>query len=186
MAPLLALWLLIYPARAGELEELNPDLSSQVFLKILAYDRSLQTRSGGKLVLAILYRPEREESERSRAVLQAAFQERANKGSIQGMSLSVTAVAFEARSLIKRLQGAGATLLYVTAGLEDQAAVISAAAQALRAPTLAGHRSLLEAGMAIAVVTKEDRPAIVINLPVAKALGMDLDPTLLRLSEVRR
>ena len=183
---LMLLSLLTDSSGAGELEDVNPDLASQVFLKVLSYDRNLPAHSGGKLVLAIIYQPEREESDRAREVLQAAFQERANKSRVQGMTLSVTAVAFDGKTLLKHLQVAGATILYVTPGLEDAASAVGAAAQALHAPTLTGRRSLLDLGMAVAVVIKDDRPAIVVNLPVAKALGMDLDPNLLRLAEVKK
>lgn len=178
--------LLDHPARAGELEDVNPDLASQVFLKILSYDRNLQARTSGKPVLAILYRPEREESERARVALQAAFQDRANKSRIQGLTLVVTAVGVDGKTLARRLQGAGATHLYLTPGLDDDAGIVGATAQALHCPTLTGRRSLLDAGMAVAVVVEEDRPHIIINLPVAKALGMDLDTNLLRLAEVKK
>lgn len=184
---LLAVALCARRAAAQELEELNPMLAAQVHLKVISYDRSLQARSQGKLVLAVLFRPDREESERARAAMQAAFSERAGKSSVQGMQLLVTSLALgDPKTLTKRLQDLKATLLYVTPGLEDQAAVVSAAAQVLKAPTLTGSHRLLDAGMAIAVVTKEDKPGIVINLPVARSLGMDLDTTLLRLAEVKK
>lgn len=174
------------PARAEEVEEVNPDLAAQLFLKILSYDRNLISRSGGRLVLAIVYRPDSTESERIRDAMQAAFEERIGKSTIQGRSLSVMLVPFEARTLTRRLQAVGATMLYVTPGLDDQGGAVGAAAQVLRAPTLTGRRSLLDSGLAIAVVTNENRPGIVINLPVAKSLGMDLDSNLLRLAEVKR
>lgn len=173
-------------ASASELEEINPDLAAQLNLKVLSYDRSLPARSSGKLVLAIIYRPDREESERLRGLMQAAFQERATKSTVQGLQLSVTSVLFDGKTLTRRLQDVHATIIYVTPGLEEMAGVISAAALAVKAPTLSGRRTLLDSGMAIAVISKDDRPAIVVNLPVAKALGMDLDTSLLRLSEVKK
>lgn len=173
-------------AQAGEVEEVNPDLAAQLFLKILSYDRNLVTHSHGKLVLVIVYRPESADSERIRDAMQGALQERIGKYSVQGLPASVTTVAFDAKLLLKRLQTAGATVLYLTPGLEDQVGAIGAAAQLLKAPTLTGRRSLLDAGIALAVVVNEDRPGIVVNLPVAKALGMDLDPNLLRLADVKK
>lgn len=181
---------LLAPGRAvaaGELEELNPDLAAQLHIKILAYDRALQVRARGKLVLGILYRPEREESERVRGLMQVAFSDRASRSSIQGMPLSVIPVALgDPKTLLKRLMDAGVTLLYVTPGMEDAVATIAAAALALKLPTLTGRRNLLDGGLAVAVVTKEERPSIIVNLPVAKSLGMDLDTSLLRLAEVKR
>ncbi len=181
-----ALGLASAPALAGELDEVNPDLAAQLFLKVLSYDRNLRSRSGGKLILAIVYRPDREDSERMRGVMQSAFLDRASKSNVQGMALSVSAVPVDGRTLTKRLQDVGATILYVTPAMEEWAGVVSAAALALKAPTITSRRSLLDAGMAIAVITKDDKPGIVINLPVTKALGMDLDSNLLRLSEVKR
>lgn len=174
-------------AGAAELEEANPDLAAQLHLKILSYDRSLQPRSKGKLVLGVLYRPDHEESERARGLMQTAFTERASRVSVQGMTLSVVPIACgDPKTLQKRLQDAGVTILYLTPGLEDLAGAIHAIAQALKTPTLSGRRSLLDAGAAIAVITRDDKPGIVVNLPVAKALGMDLDTLLLRLAEVKR
>lgn len=173
--------------RATELEEANPDLAAQLHLKVLSYDRNLQVRSRGKLMLGILYRPDREESERARGLMQTAFFERASRASVQGMTLSVTSIACgDLKTLQKRLQDAGVTLLYLTPGLEDLAGAIHPIAQAIKAPTLSGRRSLIDAGAAIAVITKDDKPGIVVNLPAAKALGMDLDTLLLRLAEVKR
>ncbi|MFO0575888.1 MAG: YfiR/HmsC family protein [Polyangia bacterium] len=186
---LLALALFAPPRRAGagEIEELNPDLAAQLHLKILSYDRSLPERAHGRLVLGILYRPEREESERVRAGMQAAFIERAGRTPVQGMTLSVMPIACgDPKTLQKRLQDAGVTLLYVTPGLEDVIGAIAAAALALKVPTLTGRRSQIDSGLAVAVVTRDEKPAIAVNLPVAKALGMDLDPALLRLAEVKR
>jgi hypothetical protein len=178
----------IAAANARELEEVNPELAAQLQLKVLAYDRSLLARAEGQLVLAILYRTDREESERSRAAMQAAFQRCARQPSLQGLHLSVVAVAlgFDPKMLTKRLREVGARALYVTPGLEDAAGDISESARALHTPTLTGVRSLLDAGMAVAVVLKEDRPAIVIDLKVAKALGMNFDSMLLRLAEVKQ
>ncbi|MFO0579256.1 MAG: YfiR/HmsC family protein [Polyangia bacterium] len=172
--------------RAEEIEEVNPDLAAQLFLKILCYDRNLPVRSSGRLVLAILYRPGHPESERIRASVQAAFQSRASKFPVQGRTVSVIAIAFDAKLLLKQLQSAGATLLYVTPGLDDPTGAVGAAAQALQAPTLTGRRSLLDGGLALAVVAMDDKPGIVINLPVARSLGMDLDPNLLRVAEVKK
>lgn len=173
-------------ARAAEVEEVNPDLAAQLFLKILGYDRSLVSRSGGRLVLAIVYRAENAESERIREGVQAAFQDRAGRFQVQGKSVTVTAVPYDSKTLTKRLEGVGATIIYVTPGLDDQSGAVQVAARTLRAPTLTGRRSLLDSGLAIAVVTNDDKPGIVINLPVAKALGMDLDPNLLRLAELKK
>lgn len=171
---------------AAEVEEVNPGLAAQLFLKILGYDRSLVSRSGGRLVLAIVYRENSADSERIRDGIQAAFQDRASRVQVQGKTVTVTAIPYDAKSLTKRLESAGATILYVTPGLEDQVGALAAAALTLKAPTLTGRRSLLDSGLAIAVVTNDDKPGIVINLPVARALGMDLDPNLLRLAELKK
>lgn len=183
---LVLLGLVAGPARAAEVEEVNPGLAAQLFLKILGYDRNLVPRSGGRLVLAIVYRESNAESERIRDGIQAAFQERASRVQVQGKTVTVTTIPYDAKNLTKRLESAGATILYVTPGIDDQAGAVPAAALALKAPTLTGRRSLLDGGLAIAVVTNEDKPGIVINLPVAKALGMDLDPNLLRLAELKK
>lgn len=176
-----------HSAGASEIEELNPDLAAQLHLKILSYDRALPARAHGRLVLGILYRPEREESERVRAGMQAAFIERAGRTPVQGMTLSVMPIACgDPKTLQRRLQDAGVTVLYVTPALEDALGPITAAALALKVPTLAGRRGLIDAGLAVAVVTRDDKPAIAVNLPVAKELGMDLDTALLRLAEVKR
>jgi hypothetical protein len=173
--------------RAAELEELNPRLAAQIHLKILTYDRGLPARVRGRVVLAIVYRPEREESERVGGSMLAAFQDLAARINIRGLPFSVTAVPLgDPRTLLKRLQDAGVSALYVTPGLEDAAGPISSAASALRAPTLTGRREMLDTGLAAAVVTDGEKPTIVIRLAVAKLLGMDLDPSLLRLAEVQR
>ena len=53
----LALALAAVPARAAEEMALSPDLQVPIILKILTYDRNLESRAGAGLVVGIVYAP---------------------------------------------------------------------------------------------------------------------------------
>lgn len=173
------------PVAAAE-ETLAADLQATLHLKILSYDRNLKKRSGGKLVIAVLARSDDQASAGDGAALAKAFRDLAKKTTVQDMKPSVVELAYDGTDLGARLEQNGVTVVYLAPGLDGSVAEIHEAARKVGAATLTGRRSGLDAGIAVAVVSDGKKPRILVNLPVAKKLGMDLDPSLLKLAEVKK
>jgi hypothetical protein len=171
--------------RAASAEEsVAAELEATLHLKILSYDRNLKKRSGGKLVIGVLGRAD--DRGASGAAVATAFRELAKKVTVQEMKPAVVELTLDGSDLQERLRAQGVTVVYLAPGLEGSVAEIDEAARGVGAATLTGRRSGVDAGVAVAVIADGKKPKIVINLPVAKKLGMDLDPSLLKLAEVKK
>lgn len=173
-----------FAVAAAHAQRVPPDLEATIHLKVLSYDRGLKDRSGGRLTIAVVYAKGVAESEKGRDDMVKAFQTLAKKVTIRGITPSVVAVAFEGSDPARPLTAAGATVVYLAPSLDDKLPALQAAAGKLRVPILCSQRPLVERGAAVGVVASAGKPAIVVNLRAAKAIGLDLDPNLLRLAEV--
>jgi len=173
------------PRAAAAPPSVSPDVRAKLLLKVLSYDRQLAQRSGGRLVLAVITDPAapaavRKDTARMADALRAA----AERFKVAKMRAEVVTVEL-GPDLAQVLQARGATVVYAVPGT-TQAPVVAAAALARHAPTLTTGREAVVAGMAVGIFDKGGRPGILINLPVAKALGMKLDAKLLRFAELLR
>jgi hypothetical protein len=172
--------------RADDGGEVGPELEAQLHLKILSYDRSLRAHTNGRVVVGVIYRADHDESLAAVQTMVAAFLARGRKSPVQGMPVHAVALPLDAKNVARRIQDQGVTALYITPGLDDSIGYLASLALTTKLPTMTGRRSQLNSGLAVAVVAKEGKPAIIVNLPVARALDMDLDPALLRVAEVKK
>jgi hypothetical protein len=158
-----------------------------VHLKVLSYDRTARVRAGGKISIAVLYRPGNAQSEKTRTQMADAFRALAAKMTLLGVTPTVVTIPFEATKWPAPLETNGITVLYLTPGLEDQTATIMTAVRRLRIPTITRDRDAVIHGAAMASVSESATgPKITINLREARALGMEFEMALLRMAEVIR
>ncbi len=164
---------------------MSAEVRAKLLLKVLSYDRQLKERSGGHLVLAVVTDASAPEEVRAdTARMAAALTAAASRFKVAQMTPTVVTVPL-GPGLARAFEERGVTAVYA---LPDtaQAPAVAAAALARRAPTLTTGREAVVAGMAVGIFVKGSRPSILINLPVAKALGMKLDAKLLRFAELLR
>jgi len=154
-----------------------------LLLRILAFDRKLAARAAGSVTVAIIYKEGTARSETAMSQLAAALEEAARKNTVAGLPVKVARVPFSAH-LEADLQGASAA--YLCPGLEDSLSAIVRATQARKALTFSSSEEYLAEGTSIALVTRETKLAIVVNLPNSRGEGADLDSNLLRIAEVIR
>lgn len=174
------------PARLALADgEIGGPIEALLDLKVLNYDRKIFERSNGRLLIGVMYRKGDADSERQQKVMIAAFQDVASKQSVKNMTATVVAIPYR-EPVQKALEEANPTVLYLVTGLEDVLPSIQAAAEGLKLPTLSNKRAAVEAGLLAAIVAKNDKPAIVINLKAARKIGVDFDANLLGLAEVIR
>jgi hypothetical protein len=162
------------------------DLQAAIITRLLGYDRALKSRVKSAVVIGVVVRPSERSSVKAEQEIRQAF-EALGKAEAQGLPLRLASHSLkDVAALGPWLAEAHVSLLYVTPGLEGEVDAISKACAAAGIPAVSPVRSFVERGLAVGVILKSDRAGILVNLPVARATGMDLDPKLLGLSEVIR
>ena len=167
------------PARA---DRLSAPLEAAIHLRALGYDRALRQRAGDTVVIAILYDPSSDDSVQAKDEMAQAFRSLSGKMQVQGLPIAVKVVPYKDSWPGSDLAGAAAA--YVAPGLSAHLNDIKTQAARNGIPTLCGDRDLAVAGLSIAAYPKGSSPGLTINLPAARADGMDLDSRLLAIAEV--
>jgi hypothetical protein len=162
------------------------DLQAAIITRLLGYDRALKSRATDAVVIGIVARrSERSSIEAEEGILRAF--EALGAQRVQNLPLRLVSHSLENPAAIGGwLAGANVSLLYVTPGLQSDLDAIRKACAEAGIPAVTPVRGFVEQGLAVGVVLKGDRPGILVNLAVAESAGMDLDPKLLKLSEVIR
>jgi hypothetical protein len=172
-------FLFAMPARA---EKLSAPLEAAIHLRALGYDRALKKRAGDTVVIAILYDPSSELSISAGEEMKDALISLSKKVKVQELPIVVKSVSYKDAWPTNELSSAA--VVYVSRGLEGRLNDIRAQSAKHSIRTLCGDRDLAKQGLAVAAYVKGSSPGLTINLPAARATGMDLDSRLLAISEV--
>ncbi len=155
-----------------------------LFLKIFTFDRNFHARVGQEIEIGILYQSEYRKSLNIRNALIDMinnFPLRNVDGTpIRYVSIDMS-VETDLRAAIQREK---IDLIYVA---PLRAVAISAITDITREShvlTLTGVPDYVDAGISLSIDVKRDKPLIVINLPAAKAEGVDFDAQLLKLAKI--
>ena len=159
------------------------DVQVPLLLKALTYDRTLKTRAGDSVRIAIVV-----PTKGHRAAvddLQAAVQNLPDR-TVNGLPVTFREVVAESGAdLEQALQGARWTAAIIMPGFgTSQLAEIRRVCAAQRVLAVAGDVGDMERGLAFGIGVQGGKPQIVVNLPSTKACGSDFDLALLRLSRV--
>ena len=185
-APALAVALLctLSPVAFGHMalaqtREVPLDRQALVMLRVLAYDRNLPRRAGAEKTLTIaVVRGAAPESTRAAGEMTAALERIARASTVLGLKVRTTELEYPgAEGLDAALKATGAHAVYLTPGLEREA--VQAVAEAARRSAMlafSGTEADLGLGVAVALIRRSARVAIVINRPVVVEAGADLDP----------
>jgi hypothetical protein len=166
-------------------EGLSPRKEALLLLRVLVYDRNLTARAGGKVRVAIVYRAGDRRSEARRDEVLEAFEDVAKEVVVAGLPVEVMAVAHRVDSeFAGSLRSAAPAYLYVCAGLEQAVEEIARTTRRQGVVSAAGSREMVEAGLAIGVVSRGKRAGVVVNLGAARSEGADFDAALLAIAEV--
>jgi len=180
----LALLVVLASGVAAQAPGVPPDLQAAILVRTLAYDRALKSRAGAAVVVGVVARAGDKASLAAQDEMVRAFAT-AEPRTVLGLPLKGVAVTFKDRAaLVAWAAQEGADALYVTPGLVDDLATLRSVCDELKLASFGANRTLVEKGLAVAVVAKGGTPRLVVNLASARASGLDLDPKLLQLSEV--
>ena len=153
------------------------NLQLAILLKVLLYDRSLPVRAQDGLRLGVVFDPANVNSTAERDALVAAFGSAPRD--LAGKRVELVEVPQSDFGATKNVDVAIATV-----GIDFSGFQVAAAAR--RIVTFTGDETKVRSGIAIGVVARSGKPHLMINVPSAIALGMDLDPQILDLAEVVR
>jgi hypothetical protein len=159
----------------------------KILMRVLTYDRNLdRTAVGGRIFIGVLFDQARDTSVKERDEVMAAL-EAVKNIKVKGNTLVFGAIPYTDAASLKKFAGdKNAGAFFVCGGLGKAVGEIGKVAADARISTLTGNESLVREGLAVGVIDKAGKGEIIVNLPVAKALGMALESSLLRLAEVIR
>jgi hypothetical protein len=179
------LLLALLAARASA-DSIPVNLQAAILAKMLAYDRALKTRVGPAIDVGVVFKESDKASTQAGTALVKAF-EAMHAHRVQGLPLRPSGHAYKgAEPLAQWMKTEGIDLVCVVSGLDKERDVIRGASLEAKAVSVGADRAQVEGGLAVAVVLRGATPRILVNVPSVEAVGVDLDPKLLQLSDVIR
>ncbi len=164
--------------------EVPEELQVPIFLKILTYDRSFETRAKDTLRIGILYFPDDVESERNKDAMIESLKQNKNK-TINGVPFCFHQIEFiSKKNLDKVIKERKINVLYVTSDSSNFLEEIIQTSQKRNVLTMTGRVDYVSKGISVGLGVKDQKPQIVINLRSAKAEGSNFSANLLRLCKV--
>lgn len=134
-------------------------------------------------MVGVLYQPEVRSSlvcATEAAELLPRFLRSADGSRVRCVLIEMTSDA----ELSRRLGEENVTLVYVAPLRSVNVSDVGRVLQSRRLLSYTGVPSYVEAGLVLGVDVMENRPKIVVNLPAARAVGMEFSSQLLKLSRV--
>jgi hypothetical protein len=174
LIPLLVIALAVLPAVAGEPSAIPARVQILLFSKIWMFDRSIAEKD--QIVMAVLYQSTfRVSADGKNQVIEAVRAE--------GLKIRCVPVALDdVAHIANNLQGLKADVFYLTEMRGLNIRDVVGVSLARRIKTISVVAGYLEAGVAIGLRVRGDKPVIVVNLRAAKAEGSDLTGQLLRVA----
>lgn len=145
-----------------------------LFSKIWMFDRSVA--ENGQIVMAVLYQSRFRASAEAKDQLIDAVR-------AEGLKIRCVPVALDdVEHVVNQLQDVKADVFYVTEMRGINILDVVNVSRARRIKTISVVAAYIEAGVAIGLRVRNDKPTIVVNLPAAKAEGSDLTAQLLKVA----
>lgn len=160
----------------GETSPIPARVQMLLFSKIWMFDRSVSAKD--EIVMAVLYQSTfRTSAEATAELIDAVHAE--------GLKVRCVLVALDELDRVSsELRHVQADVFYVTEmrGIDIREVVRVSRARRIKTITVSGK--YLEAGIAIGLRVRSDKPVIVVNLTAAKAEGSDLTGQLLKVATI--
>jgi hypothetical protein len=170
---------------AGDEVQVPAELQAALFVKILSFDRNLRAHAGKEVVLGVLVQNGNRTSLDLAADLMRAV-EALGEPSANEPRLRAVQIEIGSAGIAAQLESLHVEALYVPPLRALSLADVTAAARAGGIRTLTGVPSYVHAGVAVGLAVRDDRPEILVNLPAARAEGIDFSSQLLNVARVIR
>lgn len=183
-AAVVAMCIATFPSRLAIAEEPEVPirLQAELLAKVAGYDRSFAARAQGMAIVLIAVREGDPDSERIAAELAAELKRRPIVGGVEHRE---QIVRYESpKALAEECRARRASVVYLSAGLEDDAAAIAAALVTANVLSVATIARYVERGIVLGFSARSAKPTILINLAQARLQGVDFRADLLKLAKV--
>jgi hypothetical protein len=151
-------------------------LQVAILHKLLIYDRTLGSRLEDGFHVAVVFEPSSEPSKLQRAAFEKSFSEAPL--TVRGNRYDPLMMAAE------RLAEDGKDLELIVICVGVELTPVLEHARSLHAVTFATEEAAVRAGAVAAVINRNDKPRLFLNVSASIAAGMDLDPQVLALAEL--
>ncbi|HWX24630.1 MAG TPA: YfiR family protein [Vicinamibacteria bacterium] len=156
-----------------------------LILKILTYDRQLEFKAGKELTIGVVYNPSEPASVKASQEASEVLTRYGTK-SVKGLPIRHYLVEYTSpTSLDTVLKGRAIGVFYVCPGTRGLDHLLKTS-ESHQITTTTGVRSFVSQGIAVGVASNGEKPLIFINLPSAKAEGVEFDASLLRIATIVR
>jgi len=173
---------LLIPGRVIAQEQVRLDLQINLFMKILRYDRNIAERGEEGLKMGVLYNPADKKSVKLKDDFLEEFDLLEDK-TIKDIPLFVLAVA-GAAELDKAIENYHINILYIAPGLDNQMDSILKTCEENSILSLTAVEKYAENGVAVGLGIVDEKPEIIINTSVSRAVGADFGADILKLARV--
>lgn len=168
----------------GEEMALAAELQVPLLLKILTYDRNLETKAGKELAIGIVYDPADRDSAAATDQIGSTLFKFASK-TVKALPIKYYTIEYSTPADLERfVKERRVSVLYVAPGNSKNLASLLKIAQDLHLTSATGVPDYVRKGVAVGIGVVQDRPQILINLASSKAEGSDFDASLLRIATI--
>lgn len=168
---------------SGDEPPIPIDRQAAILLKALAYDRNLETRSGERVNIAVLYQ-EGEGTAAEVAELAEVFQ-RTGKDGVKGLPVTAQTLAFTSiEALLKQIDTYTLNVLYIHTSLTAALSSVEQVTRSRRIISLGATRRMVEHGLALGVYPSHGVPRLALNARAGMVEGLDLDPAIILVATV--
>lgn len=167
-------------------QEIEVPINVQYVLlhKILAFDRNLKERVGKELVIGIIFQSNFRYSLNFKDELGEVIA-KSQTGKLVDIPVRYVTIAWTENLNLSEYGAKNKIDIFYVAPLRAvEIKTITAASQAQKILTFTGVPAYVDAGVAVGVGAKGESPRIIINLPSAKAEGVEFSSQLLKLAKV--
>ncbi|HDM90245.1 MAG TPA: YfiR family protein [candidate division WOR-3 bacterium] len=154
-----------------------------IFIKILAFDRSLRKKAGDEILIGVLYQHKYMRSSLAKDEIISELKKLGHLR-VQGLPVRYTVIDFiDGRSLEREIDAKGIDVLYVTPLRAVDPGEIRAVTRKKKVLTFSVIPEYVEAGLSVGLSVRGEKPRIVVNLRAAEAEGAAFSSRLLRLAQ---
>ncbi len=162
------------------------DLQYEFLLKILTYDRNLETRIGDEIVIGILYQSKFRLSEITKNSLVSSIK-KSPITSLDNIPIRYVNIDLnEENDFAEVISRENVDILYIAPLRAFNLKSITELSRSNKIITFSGVPEYTEEGIGISIGTKGDKPQIIINLDATHLEGSDFSSKLLNLARIVR
>lgn len=179
----LAMLTALVPVASGD-TLVAPEYQAAIFARVLAHDRALTTKAVSQLTVGLLFRQGHGSSLNMKTI--EAFGA-LSATTIEGIDFALRSRAFRnLGDLADWVDDHGVDVIYVSPGLEDEMSEVAAFCRDRKLVAISPVEAFVREGLPIGVVLRDKKAKVLVNLPAAQSVGIDLPEEVMALAEVIR